>query len=509
MTRHRITLREALADPELLGGTLSGDSWRTWKILLIAAMGEKLDNSERDTFKQITGREREPLQRVEELAAVVGRRGGKSRAIATTAAYIGGLCEHPALVPGETGIVLCIAPDQRQATITLDYCTAAFQASPILRQLVASRTSDALTLTNGISIEVRAASFRRLRGPTYVAVIADEAAFWMSDESTNPDSEILAACRPGLATTRGLLVIISSPYAKRGELWSLYSRHFGPNGDPLVLVAQGSSRTFNPTLSQGVVDRAYERDPISAAAEYGGAFRSDIEALIVNREAVEQCIATSVFERPPQLGMHHYVAFCDPSGGSQDSMTCAVAHVESNGVVIDALREVKPPFSPEIVVSEFCALLKSYNVYSISGDRYAGEWPREQFRKFNVIYEPCDKSKSELYVELLPLLNSKRVDLLDHPRLINQLLGLERRTARSGRDSIDHPPGQHDDVANACAGVCAVATRYGAYDLLYQGWNEPDDRPVEDDWHAQRARRYHADLLRRYGPPVPLPMVRP
>jgi hypothetical protein len=507
MTRHRVTLREALADPELLGSTLSGESWRTWRVLLIAAMGESLNASERETFKQITGREREPLQRVEELVGVIGRRGGKSRAIATTAAYIGGLCQHPALVRGETGVVLCIAPDQRQATITLDYCTAAFQASPILRQLIASRTADSLTLTNGISIEVRAASFRRLRGPTYVAVIADEAAFWLSDESTNPDSEILSACRPGLATTKGLLVIISSPYAKRGELWSLYSRHYGANGDPLVLVAQGSSRTFNPTLSQGVVSRAYERDPISAAAEFGGEFRTDIEALIVNREAVEQCVAWNIYERPPQLGVHHYVAFCDPSGGSQDSMTCAVAHTEGNGVVLDALREVKPPFSPEVTVSEFCALLKTYDVYSISGDRYAGEWPREQFRKWNVNYETCDKSKSELYVELLPLLNSKRVDLLDHPRLLNQLLGLERRTARSGRDSIDHPPGQHDDVANAVAGVCAVATRYGAYDQLYQAWQDDDDRP-EDSWHAERKARYHADLLRRYGPPVPLPLVR-
>ena len=78
---------------------------------------------------------------------------------------------------------------------------AAFEQSPILKQLVESRSADALQLSNGISIEVRAASFRRLRGPTYVAVIADEAAFWYSDEfSANTDTEILNAVRPGLAT---------------------------------------------------------------------------------------------------------------------------------------------------------------------------------------------------------------------------------------------------------------------------------------------------------------------
>jgi len=53
----------------------------------------------------------------------------------------------------------------------------------------------------------------------------------------------------------------------------------------------------------------------------------------------------------------------------------------------------------------------------------------------------------------LPLLNTGIVDLLDHPRMINQLCSLERRTIRGGRDSIDHPPLGHDDLVNAAAGV--------------------------------------------------------
>jgi hypothetical protein len=50
-------------------------------------------------------------------------------------------------------------------------------------------------------------------------------------------------------------------------------------------------------------------------------------------------------------------------------------------------------------------------------------------------------------------LNSGRVELLDHLRLQAQLLALERRTARGGRDTIDHAPGCHDDLANAVAGA--------------------------------------------------------
>jgi hypothetical protein len=507
MTRHRVSLRAALADPELLGATLSGDSWRTWRILLIAAMGEPLTGGEREVFKQITGgREHEPLRRVEELAAVVGRRGGKSRAVATLAAYVGGLCEHPALVPGETGIVLCIAPDQRQATVTLDYCTAVFQASPILRQLIASRTADTLTLTSGISIESRAASFRRLRGLTLLGVIADESAFFLSDESSNPDSEILAACRPGLATTKGLCVILSSPYAKRGELWSLFKRHYGPNGDPAVLVAQGSSRTFNPTLSQAVVTRAYERDAVSAAAEYGAQFRTDIESF-VTIEAVSQCIDGGTIERPPLSGVS-YSGFIDPSGGSSDSMTLAIAHNDfsSQTIVIDCLRETVPPFSPEATTEDFTKVLKAYGISRIVSDRYGGIWPVNEFGRFGITVEQSAAPKSDLYRDMLALLNSKRVALLDNQKLTTQLCGLERRTARSGKDSIDHAPGGHDDLANCVAGVVAQVNRYGGYDCAYTAWSNADD-PPPDEWREQRRQRYYNELMARYGQPVPPPLV--
>jgi hypothetical protein len=444
-----ISIRKSLSDKQLLGGTLAGDSWSAWRVLLIAAMGEKLTDAERETFTALTGRQREPGQRVEEFCAVVGRRGGKSRAMAVLAAYVAGLCKHK-LVKGETGIVLLIAPDQKQAKVSLDYCHGVFEESEILKQLISHKSSDTLELTNGVSIEVRAASFRRLRGPTYLAVACDEAAFWFSEESANPDVEILNAVRPGLATTGGPLIIASSPYAKRGELFNTHRRHYGPDGDPAILVAQGTSRDFNSTLRQSVVDRALERDYAAASAEYLGRFRDDIESF-VSFEIVQSCIGGH-FEMAP-LDQHRYHAFCDPSGGSADSMTLCISHKESDRAFIDLVREVKPPFNPETVVDDFCILLKQYRINRVTGDRYAGEWPREQFRKRGVGYVCSEKVKSDLYRDLLPLLNSGRIVLPKSDRLVNQLCGLERRTSRAGKDSIDHGPGSHDDLANAAAGA--------------------------------------------------------
>lgn len=508
LLRHRIqrqhvtTLREALSDDALLGQALPGNSWLPWRVLLIASMGEALTDNERAIFTQLTGRNREPEQRVEEFVGVIGRRGGKSRAISVLATFIAGLCQHPSLAAGETGVVLCIAPDTKQAGIILDYAEANFRNSPILRQLIKQRTADTLQLRNGINIEVRASDFRRLRGPTYIAVIADKSAFWFTSEySSNPDAEILNSVRPGLATTGGPLFMISSPYARRGSLWQTFNRHFGPNGDPLILVAQAASRVMNSTLKQSVVDRAYERDPASAAAEFGAQFRTDVEDF-VSLEAVRACVAAGVYERAPEHAVS-YQGFVDPSGGGSDSFSLAIAHniTHKSCIVIDCLREVTPPFSPEAVVSDFTSVLKSYRIAKVTGDRFAGAWPVEQFSKYGIVFEQSAKPKSDLYRDLLPLLNSGRIELLDHSKTITQLVGLERRVARGGRDSIDHPPGGHDDLANAIAGAASIAvSKYGAYDTSFSGF-QPDfqdrdnpngvsDRDERDAWRASRNAAY-------------------
>jgi hypothetical protein len=54
--------------------------------------------------------------------------------------------------------------------------------------------------------------------------------------------------------------------------------------------------------------------------------------------------------------------------------------------------------------------------------------------------------------------------LLDAPPLAMELMQLERRTARSGRDSVDHPPQGHDDHANACCGVLALLAAHQGHD---------------------------------------------
>jgi len=331
----------------------------------------------------------------------------------------------------------------------------------MLAQMVQREWNEGFDLSNSVTIEVHSASFRSTRGFCTAAVIADEIAFWRTDDSAEPDYEIINALRPGMATIPGsILLAASSPYARRGELWRAHRNHYGKEGDP-ILVWQADTRRMNPTVRQQVIDREYERDPASAAAEYGAVFRSDIEAFIP-REVVEACIDLGIQERPPITGVS-YMAFVDPAGGSGgDSFTLGIGHREDKTIVLDCLRERRPPFSPDAVCEEFAGTLKSYGITKCVGDRYAGDWPPERFKVHGITYEHAEKPKSALYQSLLPCLNGKTIALLDNARMLTQICGLERRTARGGKDSIDHAPGAHDDLANVCAGVAALlaAPRY-------------------------------------------------
>ena len=459
-----MTLLEAMADRHLFAPWFRDPAtWAAWRAFIAALFALSMTDEQLAIYRQSTGRSAPPQRAATEAWLVCGRRAGKSFILALCAAFLACFFDYRrCLAPGERGTVLIIATNSKQARVIFRYVRALLTHVPMLAQMIERETADSFDLSNGTTIEVHVASFKTTRGYTIVAALCDEIAFWPHDDAAEPDYEVLNALRPGMATIPGaMLLCASSPYARRGALWDAHRRHFGKDGDP-ILVWQATTRCMNPTVPQSVVDQATERDPASAAAEWLAAFRTDIESW-VSREAVEACVALDVRERLPMQGVR-YCGFVDPSGGSADSMTLAIGHRENDVVIIDALRERRPPFSPEDVVAEFAALLKSYKVSKITGDRYAGEWPRERFREHGIAYEPAQKSKSDLYRDMLPVINSRKLDLLDCAPLLAQLLGLERKTARGGRDSIDHAPGAHDDLANAVAGVSAACAK-GNFDL--------------------------------------------
>jgi hypothetical protein len=155
-----------------------------------------------------------------------------------------------------------------------------------------------------------------------------------------------------------------------------------------------------------------------------------------------------------------YAAFCDLSGGRNDDAALAVAHREGRKVILDLLRVWRAPFNPYSVIEEMADELKrNWKLKRITGDFYGAEFTASAFNGCGVRYTRSEKPKSRLYLELMPILCSGEIELLDDERLISQLAGLERRTRSGGHDLIDHPPGGHDDMANVVAGVSVCLAR--------------------------------------------------
>jgi hypothetical protein len=374
------------------------------------------------------------------------------------------------LAPGETAVAALAASDRAQARLLFSYASAPF-TSPLraamqpLADLVTRRTRWELNLANNVSIEVSTSNFRAIRGRTFAIAIADELAFWQDDEGQNPASEILSAIRPALATLGGQLIGLSSPFAKAGALWDVYARSWGKD-DAHTLVWKAPTRVMNPSIPERVVQEALERDEQAARAEWLAEFRDDVAAL-VTPEALRAVVISERRHDLPRLADVDYLAVVDAASGSgADSAALAIVHAEIDGdrviVVVDAVREAKPPFSPELVVAEHAALLRAYGCLEVYGDKWGAGFVDALYARHGIWYRALPMTRSEAYAQLLGLVNCAAVELPEHPRLIQQISRLRRTAGTSGREVIDHPAGGHDDIANATAAACVLMHQLGS-----------------------------------------------
>jgi len=389
---------------------------------------------------------------------LTGRRSGKSRIAAVAGAYEAALAGHEKkLAEGEKGVVAVISPTRRQSKIVRGYIQGIFNATPLLRREIVRETAEGFDLANGVSIEILAGDYRTVRGFTLLAAVVDEICFFgvESEGKIRNDFELVRALRPGLATVGGKFIAISSPHARRGWAYRTWKRNWG-KANPDTLVWNCPSRTMNPTLPQSVVDAALAEDLAAAKSEYLGEWREDVAAYLP-RAVVEQSVVSGRLELLP--ADHSYFAFADLSGGRNESAALAIGHRESRKVIVDFLREWKSPFSPQFVVGQMAADLERYGLRRVTGDAYAAEFTVSAFQKEGVSYARAKQNKSELFLELLPRLCSGEIELLDNERVVDQLANLERRTRSGGKDSIDHPPGGKDDLANVVAGVSVAAAK--------------------------------------------------
>jgi hypothetical protein len=459
-----MTIIDALDDPTLFGKFFDGESWDGWRTILKAVFALPMEDTETAFFKSISGDRAVPSETVREFWAIVGRRGGKDSLASAVAAFAAAMFnQQHKLRPGERGCVLCLGVDREQSSLILNYIRSLFTDIPMLKAMLTRETATGFELNNSIDIVIATNNFRSIRGRAVLLAIFDECAFYRDESSSKPDEELYKAIVPSLASlSPGSMIIgISSPYRKSGLLYKKYTKHFGRDGD--VLVIQAPTRVLNPTIPQEIIDRALEEDPAGARAEWLAEFRDDIGGWL-SVEIIEAAVDRGITVRPPATLHQTYRAAADPAGGSgKDSFTLAVSHTQDDVGILDLLLEIKPPFNPSDAVGEISSVLRAYGLTEVVGDAYAADWVVSAFASHGIKYTHSDRNRSEIYRDCLPLFTSGRARLLDNPRLVSQFASLERKTSTMGKDRIDHGPGGHDDLCNSAALALVLATSVAKY----------------------------------------------
>jgi len=378
------TIIDACLSPLLFRGWFK--DIRTWKgALSYFRTLYSLPKSAEDLAiaRACTGLAEFPSTPVKESCLTAPRRIGKSSMLGLEGSWVAISRDWSRLVaPGEKAFIFIVATDKVQAAQIKNYISGLFSLTPTLRSMVVRETRETIELRTGCIISVKPCSFRSLRGYSCAAVFLDEAAFFRNDESANPDRELVVSARPALVNLNGILRVSGSPYMKMGIMFETNRNWYGRPGGPLVWKVT-DARLMNPTISEETIRRAIEEDPQAARSEWLGEFREDLEQ-IFSLDMIERLVVPGRGDLPPVKGFRYH-GFVDPSGGRSDSFTLGIAHRSRSGrLVLDVLKEAKPPFRPEDVVAEYAQALRSFGVAEATADAYAGEWVSAAFEKHGI-----------------------------------------------------------------------------------------------------------------------------
>lgn len=436
-----------------------GADWSAWRAFLCATYGLPMSQQEYDIFTACTGRKDAPTTKAREVWVPVGRRGRKTALAALIGAWEGIQDWTHGLAPGERAAIPMISKNREDAVTLRSFVAAIFTTSHALKPFLEEEpNTQEIKLVTRVDMLIKAIGMTAGRSRAVPLALLDEQAFWPKDGSALPDTEVVNGIRGAQATFQNpMIMVMSSPYAKRGMLWQAFKDHWGVEGDSTLVWKAPTLRMHNTPTVVAHVEEQYRADAVSANAEYGAEFRDDV-TVFITEELVDAAIIPGRGRLEP-VAHTRYFAFADTSGGTSDSMTLAIAHwsAVSRKAVVDLVDEIPAPYDPEKAVERHASILKGYGLTKVTGDRYGSEWVPSRYRANGIRYTPCKLVKNDLYLAFLPMLTSREAELPDNARMRAQLVSLDRITGR-GKDVVDHPPGSHDDVANVIAGACVMAS---------------------------------------------------
>ncbi len=439
--------------------------------------GEPLDADELRTFHELAGVESGgPNPRgYRETIIRAGRRSGKT--VRLCAPFIVSALLAPVdhlLAPGERGRVLLIGPTLAHVRQALDATAGLLDA---LRIPYARRELE--IEPKGLRTVVRAtvADHMAPRGGTAVAAVIDEAALLPFDpEADGYDEEMIAAVRPSLATTKGKLLMVSSPWVMQGVHFDGMRRHLGKVGGD-VLALDAATWVWHPALSEQETKRL-EPNPVRHAREWG-AVAGENEESFLRASDVRACVDVGVQERPSAPGVQ-YVAGLDVAF-RRDRTALVIVHRElrkrpgippAEVVVVDCIRVWSPTAGQRLdfdsTIAEVANVCRRYGNCKIVRDSFAGDAVASALQMRGVESEelpmsaPAQASRYEFLSQKIRARDALR--LVDHEDCVRELIGLRVRLHAAGRIEVAAPnkKGSHDDIADALALATEASKRLPA-----------------------------------------------
>ena len=435
---------------DLLGEAISP----AWVAAYKALDGEKLNPSELEAWRAMTGLSDYLPQDSRELVAIKGRRAQGSKTACKYLIYKLHTGDYRRFAAKSARLhVPIIAQVRETAREIMSYLHSFYENSDALRSEVHEKFKQSIELKNGFVLSVQPCSYRAPRGITAPLALLDEVGVWRF-EGSDVDHEVVRSLTPAMVQfPNRKLILLGSPWVKAGVLFERWERRF-ESADRLVVHCP--TPLMNPMISAEDLAREEQSDPQNYRREFLAEWLSDVDAFLPETD-IAAAVRSGVRERALVNAFKgSYCAALDASGLSgRDKFTLAIGHrtmrasSDAPTVEFDLLRGWSRSGVGE-VCDEIALILKLFDLQSVIGDQFGFSFLKELLavRGIEVSQRPFTaRSKPEILLNLKLALAQGRVGLLDHPECLRELRMLESRRTSGGNYSIAAPRGQHDDYA--------------------------------------------------------------
>lgn len=411
------------------------------------------------------------------VVAAMGRDSGKTQLGAGIGLYLMMTADISRCGPGDVPIVAVVAPREKTAKIALKRAVALVRRAPELRnRLVGEPTKDGFVLKRHdgryVGFETFAASRggASLRGPSFIAVIFDEAAQFRDESAAVNDTELYSAVMPRVIR---LALFLSTPWAMEGLFWKLANENHGAPRVAVVARAPTLIMRDNDPILAATIAVERERDPDNAAREFDAQFMATGGSLFFDGKSIEDAIDEDL-ELPAAPLEGENVGCGADIGLVKDSS--AIVAIGARGPKRELFRlvhllELRPTLAAPLklggVIADFAGFCRHYKRRGFFADGYAREPAREHAakEKIDIWARPEGPNvQFDLHVRVRQAFNDRRIAIPRHPRLLAQLRAVTVRPLAGGTWKIVSPRrvGQaHGDLVSAAVlGVWAADQSY-------------------------------------------------